>query len=188
MNKIWYTLGALFILTAITLSAGCISSPTDTPTPMTAVPTTTPTPVSTPVEVLQNQVMTLTEEGNTLSISITGKLFDSDAENVLTEGSASNPTPEPGQYVIMLKIVETYIGGDEPAVNVAPYHFEIYVDGIGYPAISAVLPDGYTTFPTDSILKNATEEGWLAYIVPQGNAKLAYEYQEEPLGFIRINY
>ena len=127
------------------------------------------------------------EDGNTLSISITGKLFDSVAENVLTEGSASNPTPEPGQYIIMLKIVETYIGGDEPAVNVAPYHFEIYVDGIGYPAVSAVFPDGYTTFPTDSILKNATE-GMACLYRSQGNAKLAYEYQEEPLGFIRINY
>ncbi|WP_319378608.1 hypothetical protein [uncultured Methanocorpusculum sp.] len=79
MKKIWYILGTLIILIAVTLSAGCISSPSDTPTPVTPVPTT-------------------------------------------------------------------------------------------------------------NILKYATAEGWLAYIIPQGDAKLAYEVKDEPFGFIRINY
>jgi len=188
MKKIWYVLGTLFVLITIILSAGCISTPSDTPTPVTAVPTTTPTPVPTPVEVMQGQELTITDTGNTITISISQRKFSSEAEDVLAKGSAANPTPAPGQYAVMLKISETFAGGDSTAKIVAPYHYEIYVNGIGYPAVSAVLPAGYTKFPTTNILKYATAEGWLAYIIPQGDAKLAYEVKEEPLGFIRINY
>ena len=104
---------------------------------------------------------------------------------MLAKGSSANPTPAPGQYTVMLNIAETFDGGDNTAKIVAPYHYEIYVDGIDY---SAVLPAGYSTFPTTNILKYATAEGWLAYIIPQGDAKLAYEVKDEPLGFIKINY
>lgn len=188
MKKIWYVLGTLIVI-AITLSAGCISSPSDTPTPVTPVPTTTtPTPIPTPVEVMQGQELTITDTGNTITISITQRKFSSEAEEVLKKGSSSNPTPGPGQYTVMLKIAETFDGGESTAKMVAPYHYEIYVNGVGYPAVPAILPSGYTDFPTTNILKYATAEGWLAYIIPQGDAKLAYEVKEEPLGFIRINY
>ena len=188
MKKIWYVLGTLLVLSAITLSAGCISTPSDTPTPVTAVPTTTPTPVPTPVEVMQGQELIITDTGNTITIRIAQRKFDSEADDVLAKGSTANPTPAPGQHTIMLNIAETFDGGDSTAKIVAPYHYEIYVNGIGYPAVSAVLPAGYSTFPTTNILKYATAEGWLTYIIPQGDAKLAYEVKEEPLGFIRINY
>jgi len=188
MKKIWYVLGIIIVLSAITLSAGCISTTSDTPTPVTAVPTTTPTPVPTPAEVMQGQELIITDTGNTITISISQRMFGSEAEDVLAKGSSTNPTPSPGQYTIMLKIAETFDGGDSTAKMVAPYHYEIYVNGIGYPAVSAALPSGYTDFPTTNILKYATAEGWLAYIIPQGDAKLAYEVKEEPLGFIRINY
>ncbi len=188
MKKIWYVLGTLIVLITITLSAGCISSPSDTPTPVTPVPTTTRTPVPTPVEVMQGQELTIADTRNMITISITQRKFDSDAGDVLAKGSSANPTPAPGQYAVMLNIVETFDGGDATAKIVAPYHYEIYVNGIGYPAVSVVLPSGYTDFPTTNILKYATAEGWLAYIIPQGDAKLAYEVKDEPLGFIRINY
>ncbi|ABN07756.1 hypothetical protein Mlab_1593 [Methanocorpusculum labreanum Z] len=189
MKKIWYVLGTLIVLMAVTLSAGCISSPSDTPTPVTPVPTTTtPTPVPTPVEVMQGQELTITDTGNTITIGISQRKFSSEAEDVLAKGSSANPTPAPGQYAVMLKIAETFDGGESTAKLVSPYHYEIYVNGIGYPAVPAVLPSGYTDFPTTNILKYATAEGWLAYIIPQGDAKLAYEVKEEPLGFIRINY
>lgn len=188
MKKIWYVLGTLIVLITITLSAGCISSPSDPPTPVTPVPTTTPTPVPTPVEVMQGQELTITDTGNTITISISQRKFSSEAEEVLAKGSSANPTPAPGQHIIMLKIAETFNGGESTAKMVAPYHYEIYVNGIGYPAVSVVLPSGYTMFPTTNILKYATAEGWLTYIIPQGDAKLAYEVKDEPLGFIRINY
>lgn len=190
MKKIWYILGTLIILIAVTMSAGCISSTSDTPTPVTQVPTATitPTPVPTPVEVMQGQELTITDTGNTITIGISQRKFSSEAEDVLAKGSSANPTPAPGQYAVMLKIAETFDGGESTAKMVAPYHYEIYVNGIGYPAVPAVLPSGYTDFPTTNILKYATAEGWLAYIIPQGDAKLAYEVKEEPLGFIRINY
>lgn len=188
MKKIRYVLVTLFLLIIITLSAGCISSPADTPTPVTPIPTTTPTPVSTPVEVMQGQELTVTEAKTTISINIVERKFGSDAEDILRKGSASNPKPATGQYAIMLKISESYVGGDEPAKIVAPYHYEIYVNGVGYEEVYANFPAGYTKFPTVSILKYAKVAGWLAYIIPQGDAKLAYEYKDQPLGFIRINY
>lgn len=148
----------------------------------------TPTLVPTPAEVMQGQELIITDTGNTITISISQRKFGSEAGDVLAKGSSANPTPAPGQYAIMLNIAETFDGGNSTAKMVAPYHYEIYVNGIGYPPVSVVLPSGYTDFPTTNILKYATAEGWLAYIVPQGNAKLAYAVNEEPLGFIRINY
>ncbi|HJJ34598.1 MULTISPECIES: hypothetical protein [Methanocorpusculum] len=188
MKKIWYVFGMLIVLTGIILSAGCISTPSDTPTPVTSVPTTTPTPVPTPAEVMQGQELTVTDTGKTISIRIIQKKFGSEVEEILKKGSAANPKPAPGQYAVMLKISETYESGDEAAKVVAPYHYEIYVNGIGYPAVSAALPNGYTPLSTTNILKYAKIEGWLTYIIPQGDAKLAYEVKDEPLGFIRINY
>lgn len=137
---------------------------------------------------MQGQEMTVNDAGYMITIGISERKFDSAAEDVLRKGSAANPKPAPGQYAVMLKISETYSGGDNPAKLVAPYHYEIYVNGIGYPAVSAVLPAGYTTFSTTNILKYAIVDGWLTYIIPQGDAKLAYEVKDEPLGFIRINY
>lgn len=192
LKKIILTL-LLLAVTLLTVSAGCIivnpePTPTPTPTPTSAPTTPVPTQTVTIPHLNQGETLDLNYYGNNFQVSITGKKFGGDVDEILSKASPMNPKAESNEIAVMLKFTTKYVGGIDNSFIVDPACFEIYVDGVGYEAVYVILPKEYKSMTKTNILKGASYSGWLTYIIPTGNEDFGFDYFEEPLGFIKVNY
>ncbi|MDO5844900.1 MAG: hypothetical protein Q4Q53_07130 [Methanocorpusculum sp.] len=181
----------ILILALMMLSSGCIIN---NPVPATQTPTATSTPFPTATQFVpsvleQGSTLEISRNGDLIQISIDGKRFGQDALDILAKGSVKNPAPIAGEEAVLLKLKTKYISGAGASFVINPDSYEIYVKGVGHDAVSVVLPDEYKTLTKTNILKNAEYSAWLVYFVPKGeNEDFGYDVNEEPLGFIKVNY